>query len=225
MTPDNPNDANKPVIDHDPRPVTPGVPDDRGAAPQSLFAEPAKSPADAKAAAKDAARAREAADAKAAADRKAAKAQPPVRVRGGGSNLLTLFLFAVLGGGLYYVWAFPKPGQEDATAELRQQLQDESNRIAALQTEEQGAAQQVQTLSDRVEKLEKAPPPAPEPAPAAEARGRPDRQGRCPRQPSRRGAGHHANRPGARRSGRRDAGRGRAQQQGAVRLRQRKAGG
>jgi hypothetical protein len=98
---------------------------------------------------------------------------PPAPKRGGGSNLLSILLFLILGGGLYYVYANPKPqtDKSDALPALQRQVQAESQAAGQAATQLQGVAQQVQTLTDRVDKLEKAtaalqaaPPPAPAPA-------------------------------------------------------------
>jgi hypothetical protein len=99
--------------------------------------------------------------------------RPPVIVRGGGSNILTLLLFGALSGALYYVWANPQvPGEPAALVSLRQQVQAQTEQRSADQAASQALGQQVQTLADRVDRLEKAaavaPPasPAPSPAPA-----------------------------------------------------------
>lgn len=99
--------------------------------------------------------------------RKPEKVPEKVVVRGGGSNLLTFVLFAVVAGGIYYVWANPQPpGTDNAVADLRRQVLDTADKVSAAQTASQSLTQQIQTLSDRVDKLEKAPPPPPVPAPA-----------------------------------------------------------
>ena len=85
--------------------------------------------------------------------------QPPAK-RGGGSNLLTVFLFLVTAGGLYYVWAYPQPYPQpadsgDAVAALKHQVQTQGEQSTQSATQVQTLVQQVQTLSDRVDKLEK----------------------------------------------------------------------
>ncbi len=98
----------------------------------------------------------------------------PVRVRGGGSNVLTIVLCGALAGGLYYVWANPRPSDDQAAiAALRRQVQADADQIAAVQSAVQSAAQnaaqagaqslgpQLQALADRVDKLEKAAANAP----------------------------------------------------------------
>ena len=86
---------------------------------------------------------------------------PPARpAKRGGSNLLTVFLFLVTSGGLYYVWAYPQPAPQpaemgDAVAALKHQVQTQGEQSAQSATQVQTLAQQVQTLSDRVDKLEK----------------------------------------------------------------------
>lgn len=94
-----------------------------------------------------------------------AGAPPPLvareRRRGGTPFLLTLLLTAALGGGLYWVWANPRDvpqtslsGQQPAAQAADTQL---TGRVDV-------AAQQLQTLSGRVDALEKRPA-APDAAP------------------------------------------------------------
>lgn len=96
--------------------------------------------------------------------------EPPPARRG--FPLLTLVLFLVLAGGLYVVWADPpqlaKYTEGGALQKLERRVDALSERpadsssIAAL-------AQQLQALTDRVDRLEKAPQPALVPAAAAPA--------------------------------------------------------
>jgi hypothetical protein len=65
--------------------------------------------------------------------------------RGGTPFLLTLLIAAALGGGIYYVWAYPKP-QAVAASSAPATDPDTQSRL--------------QSLADRVDKLEKAPAPA-----------------------------------------------------------------
>jgi hypothetical protein len=92
----------------------------------------------------------------------------PVVVRGGGSNILTLVLFGALGGALYYVWANPQvPADPPALVSLRQQVQAQTEQRTADQAASRALGQQVQTLADRVDRLEKAASAAPPPSAAA----------------------------------------------------------
>jgi hypothetical protein len=80
------------------------------------------------------------------------------RRRGGTPLLLTLVLFAGLGGGLYYVWTNPKGADSaDALDSLQRQVQAATQGVSQESTQVQALTQQVQTLADRVDKLEKAP--------------------------------------------------------------------
>jgi prefoldin subunit 5 len=85
----------------------------------------------------------------------------PVVVRGGGSNILTIVLFGLLAGALYYIWANPAPADTGATAALQRQVQTLSDQRAADQGAVQALTQQAQALADRVDRLEKAPAAAP----------------------------------------------------------------
>jgi hypothetical protein len=85
----------------------------------------------------------------------------PVVVRGGGSNILTILLFGLLAGGLYYVWANPAAPADAAAAALQRQVQTLSDQRAADQSAVQALTQQAQGLADRVDRLEKAPAAAP----------------------------------------------------------------
>jgi len=93
--------------------------------------------------------------------------RPPVVVRGGGSNILTLVLFGALGGALYFVWANPQvPANDAAMTALRRQVQAQADQHAADQSAAQTLGRQVQTLADRIDRLEKAAASASAPAPA-----------------------------------------------------------
>jgi hypothetical protein len=88
--------------------------------------------------------------------------RPPVVVRGGGSNILTIVLFGILAGGLYYIWANPSaPADTGAAATLRRQVQGLADQRASDQGAVQALSQQVQSLADRMDRLEKAPAAAP----------------------------------------------------------------
>jgi hypothetical protein len=94
--------------------------------------------------------------------------KPVVVRRGGTPLLLTLVLFAALGGGLYYVWTNPQsPGADAALGDLARKVQAQGQAEAELTSQVQSAAdainQQIQALQARVDKLEKAPPPPPAP--------------------------------------------------------------
>jgi hypothetical protein len=93
---------------------------------------------------------------------------PPVvaPVRRGGTPLwLALLLFLGLGGGLYYVWTNPKDADGSAAlAALQRQVQAQAQADGQVTTQIQSLTQQVQTLSDRMDKLEKAPAPQPQQA-------------------------------------------------------------
>ena len=115
--------------------------------------------------------------------------EPRVVRRGGTPFIVTLLLFGAAAGGIYYVWQYPQPvaagaadtqqaGQQDQLkAELQSQIQavQQSAQQAGAQAATAAAGQaigplhdQIATLADRVDKLEKAPAPAQEtPAPAA----------------------------------------------------------
>jgi hypothetical protein len=67
--------------------------------------------------------------------------------RGGTPLLLTLVLFAALGGGLYYVWQYPNP---DAGGDSQASAEADNAALAS-------AKAQIQSLSDRLEALEKRP--------------------------------------------------------------------
>jgi hypothetical protein len=102
-------------------------------------------------------------------------AEPPPRATGGGGNLgITLFLFLVLAGGLYYVWANPKPPEgADSVGAVQQAAQQAAQQASQAQAAAQSATQQLAQLSDRVDKLEKqvaaqAQAPAPAPPPPAD---------------------------------------------------------
>jgi hypothetical protein len=85
-----------------------------------------------------------------------AGAPPPLRPevvrRGGTPVLLTLLLCACLAGGIYWTWTHPHDDQPVAAPI------DPQPAIAAAKAE---IMQQVQGLADRVDRLEKAPPPQP----------------------------------------------------------------
>jgi hypothetical protein len=94
--------------------------------------------------------------------------KPVVVRRGGTPLLLTLVLFAALGGGLYYVWTNPQSqGADAALGDLARKVQAQGQAEAELTSQVQSAAdainQQIQALQARVDKLEKAPPPPPAP--------------------------------------------------------------
>jgi hypothetical protein len=99
-------------------------------------------------------------------------ADAPAPVVRRGFPLLTVLLFLVLAGGLYVVWADPP---ELAKYTANGALQKLERRVQALSEQQsdtastQTLAQQVQALTERVDRLEKAPPPAPAPAQAAPA--------------------------------------------------------
>ena len=91
--------------------------------------------------------------------------RPAVVVRGGGSNILTIVLFGLLAGGLYYVWVNPPaPADTGAATALRRQVQALADQRTSDQSEVQALGQQVQGLTDRVDRLEKTPAAAPAPA-------------------------------------------------------------
>jgi hypothetical protein len=109
----------------------------------------------------------------AAAPKPAAPPPPPAR-RGGTPFAVTLLFTAALGGGLYYVWKHPQGDDEALKSSVATQLdQIKTDLQAQLQSVKDASAQaagplhdQIAALTDRVEKLEKAPPPA-APAPSA----------------------------------------------------------
>lgn len=98
----------------------------------------------------------------------AAESPPrPVKVRrsGAGGTFFTLFLFLLLAGGLYYVWTNPRGQDEpDVTGALQRQVQAQGQTLGQQTAQLQAQSQLVQTLSDRIDKLEKVgtqpPPPA-----------------------------------------------------------------
>jgi hypothetical protein len=94
----------------------------------------------------------------------------PVVVRGGGSNILTLVLFGILGGALYFVWSNPQvPSNDAAITALRRQVQAQADQRADDQGAAQALGQQVQGLADRVDRLQKAAASAAAPPAAAPA--------------------------------------------------------
>jgi predicted nucleic acid-binding Zn-ribbon protein len=95
----------------------------------------------------------------------------PVR-RGGTPFVVTLLFTAALAGGLYYVWKHPQGSDDEAlkSAIAAQQDQLKSDLQVQIQALKDAAAplhDQMAALSDRVEKLEKAPPPPPASPPEA----------------------------------------------------------
>jgi hypothetical protein len=109
-------------------------------------------------------------------DHEPAAAAAPAR-RGGTPFGVTLLFVLLLGGGIYYVWKNPQ-GADDSDvlkAVAAQQDQLKADVQSQLQAAKDALAQavgplhdQIAALSDRVEKLEKAPPPS-APPPAAPA--------------------------------------------------------
>jgi len=118
---------------------------------------------------------------------KPVQAEPVVvRRRGGTPFLVTLVLFAALGGGLYWVWKHP--GGEVGQAAPVSAGGDDTQAITAakadlsgqIQAQGQSLGQQIQALAARVDALEKqqaAPPSAPAPAPSPAAAGAPEDAG------------------------------------------------
>ena len=95
----------------------------------------------------------------------------PARTRSGGTpGWVTLLLFLILAGGIAAAWTNPKPPERDDLVEVTRQVQAEGQTVGGLSAQLQAIGQQMQALSDRVDKLEKAPAQA---APAAPA-GAPD---------------------------------------------------
>jgi hypothetical protein len=98
--------------------------------------------------------------------------RPRIVRRGGTPVLLTLLLFALLAGGLGYVYTNPKPQGADSQAleGLTRQIQAQSDAQNTLSTQFQSASQsigeQIRTLQARMDKLEQALPPASAPVPA-----------------------------------------------------------
>jgi hypothetical protein len=70
-----------------------------------------------------------------------------------------MLLVLGLAGGVYYVWANPKGQDQDALGALSGQVRTALQTSTALSAQVQSLGQQIQALSDRVDKLEKAPPP------------------------------------------------------------------
>jgi hypothetical protein len=111
-------------------------------------------------------------------------ASPPPARRGGTPFGVVLLFVIALGGGIYYVWTNPKPAPVDAGA-IQAAVGAAQERIEAelqpqIQAAKDAAAQatgplhdQITALADRIDKLEKAPPPAPAAAPAADANAAP----------------------------------------------------
>jgi uncharacterized phage infection (PIP) family protein YhgE len=112
--------------------------------------------------------------------------KPVVQRRGGTPFLVTLVLFAALGGGLYWVWKHPG-GQVEQAAPVSAGGDDgqaiaaaKADLAAQLQAQGQSLGQQIQALAARVDALEKqqaAPPPAPTAAPAPAAPAAPEDAG------------------------------------------------
>jgi hypothetical protein len=76
--------------------------------------------------------------------------------RGGTPLLLTLLLFAGLGGGLYWVWLHPNAGAAAPAADQQAAIDSAKSQLAAqVQEAEQGLGQQIQALSGRVTTLER----------------------------------------------------------------------
>lgn len=89
------------------------------------------------------------------------RGKPPATRRGGGgfAVLLTLLLCGGLGAAGYYAWTHPSPEAAQRIDAVAQQAQAAADQASAM-------SQQIQALAARVDRLEKAPPPAPAPAAA-----------------------------------------------------------
>lgn len=92
--------------------------------------------------------------------------KPEKQKRGGGvgSTLFSLLMYGLIGGAGYYAWTNPNPAIVRDLAVTRRQTQDALSQAGAAAQQAASLGQQIQALSDRVDKLEKAPAPA---APAA----------------------------------------------------------
>jgi hypothetical protein len=108
--------------------------------------------------------------AKDAAPPKGAKTPPPKpapKQGSGGGVLLSLVLFAAAAGGIYYTWTNPNPQLARDLATTRNEARQAADQAATLTQEATALPAQLQALSDRIEKLEKAPAQAQAQAPAA----------------------------------------------------------
>ena len=109
-----------------------------------------------------------------------------VQRRGGTPLVVTLLLFAALGGGLYWVWKHPGGTVEQAVPasaggdDTQAMTAAKADLVGQIQAQGQSLGQQIQALAARVDALEKqqaAPPPAPAPAPSPAAPGAPEDAG------------------------------------------------
>ena len=90
---------------------------------------------------------------------KPAAAAKPAAKSGGGGAVLTLFTAALLAGGIYYTWTNPVPQPDNpVVAELGRRVHALGEQTAQAASSAASLAQQVQALSDRLDKLEHAAP-------------------------------------------------------------------